>query len=90
MDEVGFSEDDLIQIRQEGRAVDEVRRQWETFRRGVRPLTLDRPCRVGDGIETVAADQMPALAALHDAAMDAGRITVFVPASGAATRMFLD
>jgi len=90
MDKGGFSEDDLRQIREEGLAEAEVRRQWETFRRGVRPLILDRPCRVGDGIETVDAGQMPALAALNDSARDAGRITIFVPASGAATRMFQD
>ena len=90
MDEGGFSEDDLRQIREEGLAEAEVRRQWETFRRGVRPLILDRPCRLGDGIETVDAGEITSLTALHDAARDAGRITVFIPASGAATRMFQD
>lgn len=49
---------------------------------------LERPCTVGDGIERVAEEREGELIALAEQAADAGRLTRFVPASGAATRMF--
>lgn len=49
---------------------------------------LDRPCTVGDGIERVGEECERRLLALADEAAAAGRLTRFVPASGAATRMF--
>lgn len=51
-------------------------------------VRLDRPCTVGDGIECIGAEQMERLLALAEEAAAAGRLARFVPASGAATRMF--
>ena len=45
-----------------------------------------RPCRLGDGIDLI--EREPELLALHGEAARAGRLSKFVPASGAATRMF--
>ena len=45
---------------------------------------------VGDGIIRVADEDRESLVALHDEAARAGRVLKFVPASGAATRMFKD
>lgn len=54
------------------------------------PARLLRPCRVGDGILRLdAAAAEPLLAAAAEAAA-AGRLAKFVPASGAASRMFAD
>lgn len=55
------------------------------------PMLLVRPATIGDGIEpfTSWTPQTPdALIAEGVAAADAGRVLKFVPASGAATRMF--
>ncbi|MCK7469328.1 MAG: DUF4301 family protein [Desulfosudis oleivorans] len=51
-------------------------------------MTLERPATVGDGIIRVADVERESLVALHDEAARAGRCLKFVPASGAATRMF--
>jgi hypothetical protein len=49
---------------------------------------LDRPCTPGDGIELIGPERAAALQARAAAAAAAGRLSAFVPASGAATRMF--
>lgn len=90
MESARFDEADIRQIRERGLTEADVLNQLETFRRGVKPLVIDRPCTVGDGIEPIAPERMKGWAALHDAAAAAGRMMVFVPASGAATRMFRD
>ena len=51
-------------------------------------LRLQRPCTLGDGIEQIPADETGALIALQEEAALEGRFIKFVPASGAATRMF--
>jgi hypothetical protein len=83
-----FSESDLAQLRERGIPAAEAERQLALLRREPSHVRLDRPCVIGDGIETLAPQEVPGLLARHDAAARAGRLTKFVPASGAATRMF--
>jgi hypothetical protein len=52
------------------------------------PIRLERACTVGDGVERIEDDEKPELLALHAEAARSGRLTKFVPASGAASRMF--
>ena len=66
----------------------EAARQIVTLRRAPCWTRLDRPCTVGDGIRRLTEDDHAALLEAHGAAAAAGRFTKFVPASGAATRMF--
>ncbi|HPW56291.1 MAG: DUF4301 family protein [Thermoanaerobaculaceae bacterium] len=49
---------------------------------------LERPCTVGDGIEQIPEEREAVLVALAEQAAASGRLSRFVPASGAATRMF--
>ena len=85
-----LSPSDIEYIRSRGTTEEKIARQIDRFRRGATAVTLDRPATVGDGILRVAEDEKPRLAALHDEAARAGRCLKFVPASGAATRMFKD
>ncbi len=71
-----------------GIAEAEVARQLELFRHPPPKAQLDRVARVGDGIVQIPLAQQPALIALAEQAALAGRCTKFVPASGAASRMF--
>lgn len=57
------------------------------FERGFPPIRLDRPCTLGDGTG-VFPDDADCYLRLHAQAAAAGRVTKFVPASGAASRMF--
>jgi hypothetical protein len=70
-----------------GRDPDEVMFQLAQLRAGPRFVRVDRPCTPGDGVDILS----PALVARHlaawAAAAAAGRLSSFVPASGAASRM---
>jgi len=62
--------------------------QIETFENGVPYLKLVRPCTKGDGITLIEEDLFEELISEYQLVVDTGRITKFVPASGAASRMF--
>lgn len=83
-----FANDDLEQIRAHGLTLEEVEVQLNHFRQGMKNVRLRRPCRVGDGIIRVGEGELTELIVLHDQAAVAGRFLKFVPASGAASRMF--
>ena len=88
MDRAEFTEADRQQIASLGISEDQVRRQIAIFQQPSFFLTLARPCTPGDGIRLIAPDEMGKYLNLHHEAADAGRFCKFVPASGAATRMF--
>ena len=85
-----FSEEDLQAIAAKGIDVVEVSRQLEIFHRGVKPAKLIRPAREGDGIVQITPDERNILVSSHNLAAGRGRMLKFVPASGAASRMFED
>ena len=62
--------------------------QLDAFKRPAPYLRLKRPCTVDDGIHIILEEELPSLIEHHKAAADQGRCLKFVPASGAATRMF--
>ncbi len=72
------------QIRALGREPDAVESQLALLRGGPRYRAIERPCALGDGILRLdAAAQEAAIAAF-----DGSRFGAFVPASGAASRLF--
>ncbi len=83
-----LSASDIEHIRARGATEEKVLRQIDLCRLGAVTVTLDRPATVGDGIIRVADEDRESLVTLHDEAARAGRVLKFVPASGAATRMF--
>jgi hypothetical protein len=68
----------------------EAARQLDLLRHAPAPTRLNRPCTIGDGIVQLDPRDHDALLATAATAAAAGRISKFVPASGAATRMFKD
>jgi hypothetical protein len=85
-----FTDQDLTQLRQRGIPPEEAETQMRLLRQAPRPVVLERPCTVGDGIVQLAASEQGDLLHAGRQAADAGRVQKFVPASGAATRMFKD
>src|SRR5262252_396985 len=83
-----FSKADMHQIIARGQTPEAVLSQIEIFKRGIPYTTLHRPCTVNDGITVLQQSDIEALGTLYDQAVAAGRVTKFVPASGAATRTF--
>lgn len=88
MPDSGLESRDLEHARQHGLTEAEILRQLELLR-GPRPsIRLDRPCTVGDGIHQIPDGDVAGLLEAQRDAAASGRMTYFVPASGAATRMF--
>ena len=83
-----FTEADRRQMEASGRDVAEVAHQVERLRLGMAWTPLARAATVGDGIRRIAEDDVPRLLKLQEAAARSGRLSAFVPASGAGTRLF--
>jgi hypothetical protein len=88
MSPLSWSPSDLDQIKQLSLSIPEVERQVSIFKNPPPFASLARPATLLDGIHQIADSQKPRLLAVYDAARELGRLSKFVPASGAATRMF--
>ena len=83
-----FTEQDLQQIADHGLTPARVETQLENFRRGFPWLNVVRAASPGDGIAVLDDAQAEAAVARYEKAAAGLGIVKFVPASGAATRMF--
>jgi hypothetical protein len=90
MDPDLFTPRDLRQMAEHGVAPEEASRQVELFRNPPPYTRVLRPCRPGDGIRSISVAEHQQVLAHYDAAAARGRVGKFVPASGAASRMFKD
>ena len=88
MKNLEFSAADLQQMSRLGLNEAQVRRQIEIFRKPRTYIRLKRPCTLGDGIVQIGSPEMENCLQLQGQAAAAERFCKFVPASGAATRMF--
>ncbi|NLN60315.1 MAG: DUF4301 family protein [Deltaproteobacteria bacterium] len=80
--------EDIRQIEKEGLNTDRVEGQIEKFLRGTTPVSLVRPCIPGDGVLTLTDAVIEEQIDRYDASRERLKVMKFVPASGAATRMF--
>jgi hypothetical protein len=83
-----LSAEDRRELERRGLDERELGQQLLSFREGFSPLELDRACTVGDGILRLSPSDHDRLLAQWESAAREGRLMKFVPASGAATRMF--
>ena len=88
MRELDFSREDQIQLETLGISEDQVRAQIQIFEKPAFFARLHRPCTAGDGIQKISPEELDRYVKLHEEAAREGRFTKFVPASGAASRMF--
>ena len=86
-----FTASDLEQIREHGLTLEAVRAQLERFGTGFPYLRLEGPATPGHGIRQLSeAEEAQGLARWQQYLEDGGKVLKFVPASGAASRMFKD
>ncbi len=83
-----FTEKEIRQIEARGLTVEAVERQIENFRRGFPFLKIVRAASPADGVLTVDERRAAEAVARYEKAAAGLEIVKFVPASGAATRMF--
>ena len=85
---VEFSSLDLDYMRQRGSSADTVRHQLECFEKGFDFADLDRAATINDGIVQLDAEQVEELTTDYPNMLEGRKVVKFVPASGAASRMF--
>ena len=83
-----FTPADIEQLQAHGISEAEARRQMALFARPPKPMRLLRPATVGDGVLRLDADAQAKAEARGADMLAKVRAAKFVPASGAATRMF--
>ena len=83
-----FTKEDLQQIEQQGLTQAQVEQQIENFRKGFPYLNIVRAAAAGDGVLVMSDEEIAKAEARYDEASANIKVVKFVPASGAATRMF--
>lgn len=87
---IRFSDDDISQITKHELSVAEIEKQLNDFANGFPFADIIRPATVNDGIMQFDSEYMNKFTQLYDNEKQNYKIIKFVPASGAATRMFRD
>ena len=84
-----ITESDARQITDRGASVADIELQFERFKKGFPFLRLAGSAKIGAGIHHLSPEQeTSALRRWNEYLADGGKVTKFVPASGAASRMF--
>ena len=83
-----FSEKDIKQIEGKGLTLQKVEDQIQTFKKGLSFINIKDVATIGKGIIEITEDQKQHYINNFDRKKDRISIIKFVPASGAATRMF--
>lgn len=85
---MNFSEKDILQIDEKGLSTKEVEEQVEIFKRGNIKVNITEAATIGKGISRIESADKRDLISFYDSEKDKHSIIKFVPASGAASRMF--
>ncbi|HEU4496235.1 MAG TPA: DUF4301 family protein, partial [Flavobacterium sp.] len=85
---LGFSACDFIQIHRKGLKVAAVEKHLSVLDSGVPKAVLEKPASLQDGILPLSESEAARYAALFDSKKENLKLQKFVPASGAASRMF--
>jgi len=86
--EMGFSSYDFVQIYEHGISPETIKKHIDIFRSGIQKAILDRPAKKDDGILKLSTDDFKAFSEYFDTKKSSLKLKKFVPASGAASRMF--
>ncbi len=86
--DLGFTPADFAQMGHCGIPIEKVRSHLTTFRNGLSKIQLKKPAVLNDGIFDMYGSRANELAAYFDQKRDGLKLMKFVPASGAASRMF--
>ena len=83
-----FNENQIQEIKAHGLTVEQVEKQIEAFRQGFPSLEVVKAASPEDGITILSAEECESAVKHYDTFADKLEVVKFVPASGAATRMF--
>lgn len=87
---IKFTQKDLDQIEKHGLSLEQIEKQMENFKRGFPFVNIEKPAIIGDGILKIADSEIQQYINNFEEGSKELCVVKFVPASGAATRMFKD
>jgi nicotinamide riboside kinase len=85
---LGFTSSEFIEIFQNEIPLDKIENQLHFLTNGIQKINLNRPATLNDGILPLTKKMAQEYANFFDQKKDQISVTKFVPASGAASRMF--
>lgn len=85
---MNFSKEDITLLEKKGLSLKKVEQQLELFKTGLPFINLERAATLDDGILQFSEEKTIQLIKKYDAEKEKLEVVKFVPASGAATRMF--
>jgi nicotinamide riboside kinase len=85
---MGFSSHDFVQIYEHGIPFENIKNQLNIFKNGISKTVLTEPATVFNGILKLSQNDFQQKADFFDANKSTLKLKKFVPASGAASRMF--
>ena len=85
---MGFSSADFVQVYEHGIPLENIQKQLTIFKKGISKTVLVEPATVSNGILKLSKNDFQQKADFFDAHKSALKLNKFVPASGAASRMF--
>jgi hypothetical protein len=84
----GFTEADFEQIKEHGISLEKIETELLLFQSGIPKIYLERPATINDGIVKLSREEFQQQADYFDTKKGTLKLKKFVPASGAASRMF--
>lgn len=84
----GFNSNDFVAIYKKGICINTISKQFEMINNGIPELLINRPATLNDGIATLTPEEAKYHADFFDEKKKNLKLKKFVPASGAASRMF--
>src|SRR5690606_10122619 len=85
-----ITEQQKQQVLQQGMSLEKVEEQIHNFKNGFPFLNIQAAAVIGDGIKQLAEEKLADYLSIYEEEAPHKRIVKFVPASGAASRMFKD
>lgn len=85
---IGLNSYDFVQMKKLQVSIDEVETHLGIFKNGIPKTTLEKPATVKNGILAISNDEAIYYANFFDQKKETLKLQKFVPASGAASRMF--
>jgi nicotinamide riboside kinase len=86
--QLGFSTQDFLQILDSEIPLIEIEKQLSIYNNGIPKANLNRPAVINDGILKLTDEKFQYYSSLFDSKKDKFKLKKFIPASGAASRMF--
>jgi len=85
---LGFSSQDFLQILDSEIPITQIEKQLSIYKNGVAKTNLNRPAVINDGILKLPDEDFYHYSKIFDSKKDHYKLKKFIPASGAASRMF--